>query len=166
MWDERLTTVEASRVLRSDGTFLFAVWDDYKTMNDSPLAIAAGVAGDMLGQEPLSLLSPPYHDDETIRLDLSAAGFSAVHFERISQPSLAPSARDAAVITRQGSMIRAAIEAADPARLGEVTDAVEQALLARYGSGPVEGTSNAVIVTAKSAQHASLSDPRGLTNTS
>lgn len=147
--DKQAAFREASRVLRSGGTFLFAVWDSYKTMHESPLAIAAGVAGDILGQEPLSLLSPPYHDDKTIRVDLAAAGFSAIQVERISQPARAPSPRDAAVITTQGSMIRTAIEAADPARLGEVTDAVEQALLARFGPGPVEGRSNAVIVTAE-----------------
>ena len=140
---------EASRVLRLGGAFLFAVWDSYKTMNKSPLAIAAGVAGDMLGREPLSLLSPPYHDEKAIRADLAAAGFGAVQVERISQPCRAPSARDAAVITVQGTMIRAAIEAADPARLGEVTDAVERVMLARFGSGPVEGEMNALIVTAE-----------------
>lgn len=147
--DKRAAFREASRVLRSDGTFLFAVWDSYTTMTESPLAIAAGVAGDMLGQEPLSLLSPPYHDDETIRADLAAAGFGGVQIERISQPSRAPSPRDAAVITTKGSMIRAAIEAADRARLDEVTDAVERAMSARFGSGPVEGASNALIVTAE-----------------
>jgi SAM-dependent methyltransferase len=147
--DKQAAFREASRVLRSGGTFLFAVWDSYKTMNESPLAIAAGVAGDMLGQEPLSLLSPPYHDDAAIRADLAAAGFGAVQVERISQPSRAPSPRDAAVITTQGSMIRAAIEAADPTRLDEVTDAVERALLARFGPGPVDGTTNAMIVTAE-----------------
>ena len=118
-------------------------------MGDAPVAIAASVAGAMLEREPLSLLSPPYHDEDTIRADLAAAGFGAVQVERISQTAYAASARDAAVITVQGSMIRTAIEAADPARLDEATDAVERLMLARFGSGPVEGATTALIVTAE-----------------
>jgi hypothetical protein len=117
-------------------------------MSDAPIAIAAGVAGVMLDREPLSLLSPPYHDQDTIRADLAAGGFGAVQIERISQPAHAASARDAAVITVQGSMIRTAIEAADPGRLNEATDAVEQLMLARFGPGPVVGTTTALLVTA------------------
>jgi hypothetical protein len=131
------------------GKFLFDVWDDSRAMRDAPVAIAASVAGAMLEREPLSLLSPPYHDEDTIRADLAAAGFGAVQVERISQTAYVASARDAAVITVQGSMIRTAIEAADPARLDEATDAVERLMLARFGSGPVEGATTALIVTAE-----------------
>ena len=147
--DKQTAFREASRVLRPSGKFLFGVWDDYRTMGDAPIAIAAGVAGSMLAREPLSLLSPPYHDEDTIRADLTAAGFGAVQVERISQPARAASARDAAVITVHGSMIRTAIEAADPGRLNEATDAVERVMLARFGSGPIEGATNALIVTAE-----------------
>ena len=45
-------------------------------------------------------------------------------------------------------MIRTAIEAVDPGRLNEATDAVERVILARFGAGPIEGTTNALIVTA------------------
>jgi SAM-dependent methyltransferase len=147
--DKQTAFRDASRVLRPGGKFLFSVWDDYRTMGDAPIAIAAGVAGSMLGREPLSLLSPPYHDEDIIRADLMAAGLGAVQVERMSQPARAASARDAAVITVQGSMIRTAIEAADPGRLNVAVDAVERVMLARFGSGPVEGATNALIVTAE-----------------
>ena len=147
--DKQAAFREASRVLRPGGTFLFVVWDSLPAMVDSPLVIAARVTGDILGREPFSLLSPPYHDDETIREDLAAAGFDAVRIERISQPSKAASARDAAVVTVQGSMIRSAIEAVDSSRLDEVTDAVEGVMQTRFGQGLVEGATNAVIVTAE-----------------
>ena len=52
------------------------------------------------------------------------------------------------MITVQGSLLRAAIEAADPSRLGEATDAVERVMRARFGDGPVEGENKALIVTA------------------
>jgi ubiquinone/menaquinone biosynthesis C-methylase UbiE len=147
--DKRAAFREASRALCPRGTFLFNVWNDYGAMADAPIAIAADVAAAMLEREPLSLLSPPYHDEDTIRADLAAAGFGVVRVEPISQPAHAASARDAAVITVQGSMIRAAIEAVDPGRLDEATDAVERALLARFGAGPIEGTMSALIVTAE-----------------
>jgi SAM-dependent methyltransferase len=146
--DKQAAFREALRVLRPGGSFLFDVWDDYSRMSNAPIAIAAETAGAMLGREPLSLLSPPYHDEDTIRADLAAAGFGVVQVERISRPACAASARDAAVITVQGSMMRTAIEAACPERLEEVTDAVEQVMLARFGGGPIEGTTNALIVTA------------------
>jgi SAM-dependent methyltransferase len=140
---------EAARVLRPGGTFLFVVWDDFRAMPDHFTVIAAKVAGDMLRREPSSLMAPPYHDEYTIRADLAAGGFGAVRIERISQPSRAASARDAAVVGVQGSVIRAAIEAADPARLGEATDAVERLISARFGPGPVVGATNALIVAAE-----------------
>jgi hypothetical protein len=56
------------------------------------------------------------------------------------------------VITVQGSMLRTAIETADPSRLGEATKAVEQVMLARFGEGPVEGETKALIVTATKPQ--------------
>jgi SAM-dependent methyltransferase len=104
--DKQTAFEDASRVLLPGGKFLFDVWDDYSVMDDAPIAIAACVAGAMFGREPLSLLSPPYHDEDTIRADLAGAGFGSVQVERISQTAHAASSRDAAVITVQGSSRR------------------------------------------------------------
>jgi hypothetical protein len=78
-----------------------------------------------------------------------AAGFIEVELERVSEPSRAASAREAATIVCHGSMLRSAIEAHDPNRLGEITDRVAGTLLSRFGPGPVEGTTRAVLVTAE-----------------
>lgn len=88
-------------------------------MVDHFTGIAANVAGAMPEREPLLRLPPGYRDEHTIRADLAPAGFGAVRVGRISQPSRAPSAQDAAVVAVQGSVIRTAIEAVDPARLDE-----------------------------------------------
>jgi hypothetical protein len=48
----------------------------------------------------------------------------------------------------QGSPLRNEIEARDPARLDEATDRAEAAIRARFGSGPVEGRMQALVVTA------------------
>ena len=47
-----------------------------------------------------------------------------------------------------GSMLRSAIEAHDPSGLEEITGKVAEALLSRFGQGPIEGTTRAVLVTA------------------
>jgi hypothetical protein len=43
-------------------------------------------------------------------------------------------------------------ETADPPRLGDATKAVEQVMLARFGDGPVEGETKALIVSATKLQ--------------
>jgi hypothetical protein len=73
-------------------------------------------------------------------------GKVAVRIDRIARPAKAGSARDAAVITVQGSLLRTAIEAADPSRLA-ATEAVEHVMFAQFGEGAVEGTTKALIVT-------------------
>lgn len=146
--DKRASFDECFRVLTPGGTYLFVLWDDYDAMPDSPLWIAARRVGDMLGRDAHTLLNPDYFDEPTIRADLAAAGFGDVRVDRVARPARAASAREAAVVTVQGSLLRTAIEAADPSRLGEATDAVEQAMRARLGAGPVEGETKALIVTA------------------
>jgi hypothetical protein len=57
--------------------------------------------------------------------------------------------RDAATITCHGSILRAAIEAFDPSRLEEITDRVAEKLLCEFGTGAVEGETQALLVTAE-----------------
>jgi hypothetical protein len=100
-----------------------------------------------LGRDPRRLVNPGYFDEPSIRADLAAARFRGVKVDRIARTARAASARDAAVITVQGSLLRTAIETADPSRLGEATKAVEKVMFARFGEGPVEGETKALIVT-------------------
>jgi len=145
--DKQASFCECFRVLAPGGTFLFLVWEDYATMTGSPIWIAALEVAKMLGRDPHTLVSPGYYDEPTIRADLATAGFHEVNIERITRPAKAASAREAAVMTVQGSLIRAAIEAADASRLDEATNAVERAMRARFGDGPVEGEAKALIIT-------------------
>jgi SAM-dependent methyltransferase len=145
--DKAASLDECFRVLMPGGTYLFVVWDDLASMPASPNWIAAQTVGHMLRRDPRTLLAPGYFDEPTIRADLATAGFRDVRVDRIAQPARAGSARDAAVISVQGSLLRAAIEAADPSRLAEATDAVERAMRTRFGDGPVEGETRALIVT-------------------
>jgi SAM-dependent methyltransferase len=145
--DKRASFRESFRVLAPGGTYLFALWDDHAEMANSPLWIATLEVGGMLGRDPRTLLNPGYYDEPTIRADLAAAGFGEVLIERIARPAKAASAQQAAVTTVQGSLLRTAVEAADPSRLGDATDAVERVMRTRFGDGPVEGEMRALIIT-------------------
>ena len=147
--DKRRAFREALRVLRTGGDFLFSVWDSFDANPNDPLRVAGRIVGAILGREPVSLFSPPYHDEPTIRSDLSAAGFADIRVETVSEPSRAASAREAATIVCHGSVLRTAIEAYDPGRLGEITDSVTEALLSRFGTGAVEGRTQALLVSAR-----------------
>ncbi len=93
-------------------------------------------------------LSPDYYEEAVIRDDLAVAGFSSVIIERVVCPSRASSAREAAIITVQGSMLRVAIEAWNASRMDEATGVVEQVMRERFGDGPVHGETKALMVTA------------------
>jgi SAM-dependent methyltransferase len=147
--DKRKGFRETLRVLRPGGHFLFNLWDRFEANLRSPLRIAARVVGSIVGRDPVSLMSPPYYDDPAIRSDLAAAGFVEIRVERATEPSRAVSAPDAATIVCHGSMLRAAIEAYDPSRLVEVTDRVTEKLLFEFGTGAVEGETQALLVTAE-----------------
>jgi SAM-dependent methyltransferase len=145
--DKRASFRENLRVLSPGGTHLFVVWDSHDNMPNSLTWIAAQTVGDILRRDPHTLLNPGYFDEPTIRTDLAETGFRDVRVERIVRPQRVASAREAAVITVQGSLIRTAVEAADPSRLGEATDAVERLMRTRFGEGPVEGETRALMVT-------------------
>ena len=147
--DKQASFREAARVLTPRGRYLFAVWDDWKKMPDAPLAIAADVVAAMLGCDPVSLVNPGYHDETTLRQDLAAAQFQQIEVERVMLPAAAASAREAALATVHGSLIRTVIETEHPGRLDEATIAVEGALHAKFGQGPVAGRTRALIVTAE-----------------
>ena len=147
--DKRASFREAARVLTPRGRYLFAVWDDWKKMPEAPLAIAADVVAGMLGCDRASLVSPPYHDETTLRHDLAAAQFQRIKVERAMLPAAATSAREAARATVHGSLIRTANETRHPGRLEEATIAVERAFQAKFGKGAVAGRTNALIVTAE-----------------
>ena len=147
--DKTASFREASRVLCHGGTYLFVVWDSWMQMPDAPLGIAANVVSEMLGRDPSSLLNPPYHDEIAIRADLDTADFATIEIERITRPADAASAREAAVVTIHGSLIRTVIEATAPERLDEATDAVERALHSKFGAGAIAGSTSALMIAAQ-----------------
>jgi SAM-dependent methyltransferase len=140
---------EVRRVLKPNGRFLFNVWDRIETSEFTDV-VAIVVASSFPGNPPDFIARIPhgYHDASAIEHDLKAAGFThRVSFETVTKMSRAKSARIPAVAFCQGTPIRNEIEARDASRLAAITDAAEQALIQKFGSGAIEGKIQAIVVS-------------------
>jgi SAM-dependent methyltransferase len=140
---------EAQRVLKPGGRFVFDVWDRIEN-NEFCLIVCEAMARLFPNDPPGLLARTPYgyFDTDLIRDELTQAGFEKIAIETVNRQSAAPSARDLATGFCQGSPLRNEIEARDPDRLGEATDAATKALLSRFGAGPIVGKMRAHVITA------------------
>ncbi len=140
--DKQAAFHEILRVLRPGGEFLFTVWGKREgTVNQ----LSSQVVGRFLDRDPNSLLAPPYDDSEAISADLASAGFDKILVEELHERSLSSSARQAAIATCHGGLLRSHIEAFAPERLDEITDAVTNAITARFGSGGIDAPLHAIL---------------------
>ena len=140
---------EARRVLKSQGRFIFNVWDRIEE-NDFALVVTEAVAAMFPADPPRFLARTPhgYADVARIRDDLNAAGFGSIAIETLATTSRAASPRDVAVAFCQGTPLRNEIEARDGARLEEATQTATEAVARRFGAGAIEGCISAHVVTA------------------
>jgi SAM-dependent methyltransferase len=147
--DKRTAFREALRVLKPGGRFLFNVWDRIE-VNEFAQVVSEAVAALFPENPPRFMARTPhgYHDTGMIRDELKAVGFSSIAIETVERRSKAPSARDPAIGFCQGTPLRNEIDARDPRRLAEVTEAATRAIAERFGEGPVEGKMQAHVVTA------------------
>jgi ubiquinone/menaquinone biosynthesis C-methylase UbiE len=141
--------IEARRVLRPGGRFVFSVWDRIEEnafADDVTKAVAALFPRD----PPRFLARTPhgYHDIGLIREELTRAGFSNIELETREEVSRAPSARDAATAYCQGTPLRNEIESRDASLLQLATDRATEAIVTRHGSGPVTGKIQAHVIMA------------------
>jgi len=143
--DERLRFVARLLDGEAGGRLLFEVWD-----RREEIAIqhtASEIVGRALSLDPASLLSPPYHDMAMVRADLAAAGFTNLGFEILPERSRTGSAREAAIATCQGGVLRGHIESHAPDRLEEITEAVAAALAEKFCTGPIDAPMQAFLFT-------------------
>ncbi len=140
---------EASRVLRPRGCFLLAVWDRIQE-NEFADVVTEAVARLFPSDPPAFLARTPhgYHDRAAIRDHLTAAGFTDIAIDTVALRSRAGSPRDPAIGFCQGTPLRNEIEARGAARLDEATEAAAAALAARFGSGPIDGKIQALVIAA------------------
>lgn len=141
---------EARRVLRPGGTFAFNAWDRIEE-NALPDCVTEALAVVFPDDPPRFMARTPhgYHDTDQIAADLRAAGFDRFDIATVTETSRAENARSVAVAFCQGTPLRGELEDRAPGRLGEITDEVEEALIARYGTGPVAGPIRAHVVVAE-----------------
>ena len=141
--------VEARRVLKPGGRFIFSVWD---RIEDNAFAdeVTNAVAAVFPRDPPRFLARTPhgYHDIALIREELSRAGFVDIAIETREKVSRAPLARDAATAFCQGTPLRNEIEARDASLLQFATDRAAQAIASHHGEGPVAGKIQAHVIVA------------------
>jgi ubiquinone/menaquinone biosynthesis C-methylase UbiE len=140
---------EARRVLKPGGRFFFNVWDGIDK-NEFADTVSQALAAVFPDDPPLFMARTPhgYHNAETIRAELAAAGFEDISAETVDHTSRAATPGDAAIAYCQGTPLRNEIEARDAARLEDATNAAANALINRFGSGPIEGRIRAHVFTA------------------
>ena len=140
---------EAYRVLKPDGRFLFNVWDRIEE-NEFAAVVVRSIATLFPDNPPKFLARTPHghYDTAALEAHLRAAGFGAVTTEIVTRESQAANARSVAIGYCQGTPMRNEIEAHDPDRPAEATDAAAAAITKQFGPGPVTGKIQAHIVTA------------------
>jgi SAM-dependent methyltransferase len=140
---------EARRVLRTGGIYLFNVWD---RIEDNELAATVTDALESIfpADPPRFMARIPhgYWDRDRIAQDLTKGGFtSPPQFSLVTARSRADSPRAPAIAYCQGTPLRNEIEARDASKLGQATDAAEQAIARRFGSGAVDAKIQAHVVS-------------------
>jgi ubiquinone/menaquinone biosynthesis C-methylase UbiE len=135
---------EAFRVLGASGRLLFNVWGDRE---DTVQQLASLEVGRLLSRDPATLLAPEYNDVAMVMAELVAAGFEQVVAENVVKSSHFPSARDAAISSCHGGLLRAQIARHAPDRLDEITDRTATVIASRYGNGQIDAPLRAVVFT-------------------
>jgi ubiquinone/menaquinone biosynthesis C-methylase UbiE len=141
---------EARRVLKRGGLFLFNVWDG---LGGNPAAEAAARAvASVFPDDPPSFLDRVpfgYSDTGRIEKELKAAGFEEVTVETVEKRSRAADAREAAYGLCNGTPLKAEIEASDPGKLEQATEAAAAAMAALAGEDGLDVPMSAHVVTAR-----------------
>ena len=140
---------EACRVLKPGGSLIFNVWDRIET-NEFAEVVTAAAATVFPDDPPQFLPRTPhgYCDEDLIREELQAAGFSGAECESLEAVSSAPSPHHPAIAYCQGTPLRNEIEQRDAGLLHAVTDRAAEAIAVRFGTGTVEGRMRAHVITA------------------
>jgi ubiquinone/menaquinone biosynthesis C-methylase UbiE len=149
MPDKLAAYSEAKRVLKPGRRFLFTVWD---RLDANPLSqITNDTVGAMFPDDPPQFMArTPFGHSDRARLesDLRAAGFTHVTIDEVSRESEMHDAAGPATGLTQGTPLRGEIEARDPGRLLEATQATAEALRRRFGDGAFRAPMQALVISA------------------
>ena len=140
---------EARRVLRPGGRFIFNVWDRIED-NEFAHVVHEALQQIFPNDPPQFFTRTPhgYYDPERITADLNEAGFTDVEIGTVTHRSRAASPQHPATAYCQGTPMRGDIAARGTLDLAAATQVVADALERRFGSGPVEGRIQALVISA------------------
>lgn len=139
---------DAHRVLKPGGHFVFNVWDTLAT-NPAPVVLLDALAKVFPSDPPSFLGRIPhgYNDVPQIIQHMETAGFRHVSATHVSLPCRSSSAEEMAAALCQGTPTRAEIETREPGGLNRVTAEVAKAFAAKFGSGAIETTMQAIVIS-------------------
>jgi SAM-dependent methyltransferase len=141
--------VEARRVIKSGGRFVFSVPGPIR---HNPVADCLQDAmDDLFPTDPPGFVGHILHgysDNEVIDDDLTEAGFTDAIYTVVDLPYAVASALDAAVGYCLGTGLRSEIEVRAPGDTDRVTRAAASALAKRFGTGLIEASMRAHIISA------------------
>jgi ubiquinone/menaquinone biosynthesis C-methylase UbiE len=140
---------EAHRVLRDGGSYIFNVWDKIEA-NEFVDVIMRALAEVFPHNPPQFMQRTPhgFHDNDVIRGDVKKAGFRHTTIEPMEAMSRAESAQAVVVAYCQGSPLKLEIEERGAPGLEAAMAKATEALVRRFGPGPVAGKIRAYVVTA------------------
>jgi ubiquinone/menaquinone biosynthesis C-methylase UbiE len=141
---------EARRVLKNGGNYIFNVWDKIEA-NEFVDVIMHALADVFPNDPPQFMQRTPhgFHDNNVIRADLKNAGFRHITIEPIEATSRAESAKTAVIAYCQGSPLKLEIEQRGAPGLEAAMEKATEAVVRRFGPGPIEGKIRAYVVTAR-----------------
>ena len=139
---------EVFRVLKPGGVFLFNAWDSieqnefFDTVNTAVETLFPDDPPRFLQRVPYS-----YFNEDTIASELAEAGFKAApDIQTVMLNSAASSPGIPAMAICCGTPLRNDIENRDPALLDKAVSIATEAMIKRFGSGPVIGKMQAKVV--------------------
>jgi ubiquinone/menaquinone biosynthesis C-methylase UbiE len=139
---------ETFRVLKPGGIFIFSVWDAIEH-NDLP-NIAHTIISKFFEDNPPDFYDIPFsfHDPETIRSLVSAAGFKEIELSLLPLPAIAPDAQGAAKGLVHGNPVIAAIKERNESSAPEIEAAIAEEVAAQFGDAPVRARMQALVCAA------------------
>jgi len=140
---------EARRVMKIGGRFVFSV---PAHIRHNPVAhCIQDVMDALFPTDPPRFVGHVlhgYHDNEVIDDGLTEAGFTDAIYTAVELPFAAASARDIAIGYCFGTKLLEEIEARAPGEAERITDATVAALEQRFGTGAIEASMRAHIISA------------------
>jgi SAM-dependent methyltransferase len=140
---------EAFRVLKPGGRYLFNVWD---AIVHNPLArIAHETVAAFFPADPPTFYEVPFslHDPEPVLALLGQAGFGEIAWTHREMTATSSSSADAARGLIEGNPILGAIMERRPEALGDIKQAVADAIAAELGDHPVVFPLRAIVFSAR-----------------